>query len=74
MKEKIVAIILKIAFYLENKLLKKGVLWRGSARLYGISCVDFNVLSNYAAVLKKLGLDTNYQYKRMTEESEDSIC
>lgn len=35
------------------------MLWRGSARLGGVSGVDFNVLGNLAELVRKLKLDAD---------------
>ena len=35
------------------------MLWRGSARLCGVSGVDFNVLGNLAELVRKLKVNTD---------------
>ena len=60
------------------------MLWRGSARLGGVSGVDFNVLGNPAELVRKLKVNTDiavfvnldmvYQLNERTAEPYGSAC
>ena len=50
---------LRLRFIRKTHCQKDFMLWRGSARLGGVSGVDFNVLGNPAELVRKLKVNTD---------------
>ena len=52
-------LFLRLRFIRKTHCQKDFVLWRGAARLGGVSGVDFNVLGNPAELIRKLKVNTD---------------
>ncbi len=58
-KVKLEILLLRLRFIRKTHCQKDFMLWRGSARLGGVSGVDFNVLGNLAELVRKLKVNAD---------------